>query len=774
MRKAELIVILIFISNLLLGQSMLIQKADTAFKKKNYYDSAILYQKALEKGTSDSTITQYIDFKIAECFDFSNDYEKAKIWYEKSIGNGYTNPVAYYNYANMLSMSGEYNEAKMYFKKYLNKVPDDKNAQLKIKSCEFALGTQKEKVLYSVNNKEELNSEYSDFSVAYVQNRIIFASSRFDKNDKKYYSWTGQNFSNFYESKYNTGALKWKQPLKSKGGINSRFNDGTLCYDKKTKIAYFMQCNGLKGKKANCNIYCSSFDEKEDEWNEPEIFVYNSNEYSIGHPAITSDARTMYFVSDMPDGFGGKDIWIIKKNNNQWSAPVNLGDKINTQGDEMFPYILRDTLLYFSSDGHIGFGGLDLFYSKIENDSFSEPKNLKQPFNSSADDFGIMFLEQDSGLFCSNRYGGKGDDDIYSFNLIPIHINASGLVTDRDSKEPIGEAIVTLTGNNGSIDSTLSDLTGYYLFESLKQDIDYVVSVRKQGYLGDSKSFSTTGIRNNKNFSKKSGYDLDLQLNLNFALIKIVKEEIKIHNIYYDYGKWDLRDTSKIELDKLVNILNENPKIKILINSHTDERSGDEFNLELSKNRAQAVVNYLIKKNIEPNRLASKGWGESKLLTANAKTEEEHQLNRRTSFNIVNVDELDSKYNPVKYKDIKSMHRDMEKALNKEIKKGSSVQDKVITGDISFRVQIFASKKILKQDKYKKVEENISEFKVEYKKYEDGYYRYTIGLFDKYESAAEMEERLKKLGFDSFVTAFKQGKKISVYKAKRLLENEKE
>jgi len=256
------------------------------------------------------------------------------------------------------------------------------------------------------------------------------------------------------------------------------------------------------------------------------------------------------------------------------------------------------------------------------------PVNLHKPINSSADDFSIIFKNEHSGLFCSNREGGVGDDDIYSFKLAPLILSALGTILDSKNEKPVSGVTVTMTGNDGSILTTQTDSKGNYLFIDLKPNVKYTVGIAKKGYFGDSKTLATGNEKYSKEYSKKSGYDLD------FGIIKLTREEIEIPNIYYEFNKWELNSECKKELDKLINILKETPDVSVVINSHTDEKGSDEYNLTLSQKRAQTVVEYVVAGGIETKRLSAKGYGESQPLKKNAQTDEEHSKNRRTTFKI--------------------------------------------------------------------------------------------------------------------------------------------
>jgi len=632
-RTFTLLLVSLFFVQIANAQSLL-ERADTAFARKEYTVAIDLYENALKR-MKDIDVA-LINYRIAESYRLGNNFSAALPYYDKAIKGGYAEPEAVFNFAEVLMLSGDYNAAKNYYEQYQIIEPDDKIAEARIKSINLATSKPKDPPIHGVKNIKELNTKYSEFGVAKFQDKIIFASSRMDRRSRVY-TVTGQGFSNFYESSYNKEKGTWEAPVLAKGGINSNFNDGTFYYDSKTNTAFFMQCNGLQGKDENCNIFTSTYNSATGTWSDAVIFEYNNEQFNIGHPAMTSDGNTLFFVSDMPGGKGGSDIWMMKRSpaTKIWGRPENLGNTINTRGNEMFPYVFEDKYLYFASDGHVGFGGLDIYYVKILENGFSEPVNLMPPFNSSADDFGIIFFDENNGLFSSNRKGGVGDDDIYGFYLLPVTITASGTVIDRENKVNIPSATVTLKGSDGSEETTLSDKNGNFIFKTLKQNIDYSIQASKDRFLtSEEKRFSTKGIKYDRDLNKAQGVDLDL------SMIAITKDEIDIPNIYYDYNSADLRQESKQELTKLVNILKENPKIRIMINSHTDSRGSHTYNLDLSNRRAQSVVDFLVQNGISKDRLEAKGHSFTNPRVRNARTEEEHQANRRTTFNILNVEDF--------------------------------------------------------------------------------------------------------------------------------------
>ena len=613
-----------------------LDKADLEFGSKNFYKATDLYKKALKN--SDKEQIKRIYFQLGECYRQVNNYGQARQWYTKAVDEGYSNPVINFHIGNLLLIGGDYRSAKNYFEKYLQSDPENALAKGKLESCKFGISLETDKPFYDVKNCKELNSESSDYSVTFINDKkIVISSMRMESGNGRIDPRTMQGFSDFYESDYDADKNSWSKPSSLKGEINTNVNEGTFSYNADSKTGYFMQCSSPSGRLDNCGIFISQYDAAANKWSKGRLFDYAKENVNIGHPSITEDGKIMYFVADMPGGYGGTDIWMLKFDGFGWGNPINLGANVNTNGNEMFPFIFENNTLYFSSDGLVGIGGLDIFSSEMnKSGQFQKAKNLKPPFNSSADDFGFVFKDKKKkeGFFCSNRPDGVGDDDIYYFGLIPVIITLSDKVVDSQTQKPLKDVLVYLQGDDGSLDSVLTDKNGIYKFTKLDANTVYKLYAQKDGYLGDSK-FKAVGDEK---------FSIDLTLGEAFSLLKITKEEIEIKNIYYDYAKWDLREDSKNELKKLLKILNENPVIKIMINSHTDVRGAADYNQKLSEKRAQSVVEFLVANNINVNRLSFKGWGAEHLLVQNAVTEEEHQANRRTTFNILNVDEISSKF----------------------------------------------------------------------------------------------------------------------------------
>jgi peptidoglycan-associated lipoprotein len=654
MKKIILLFSILFFAFFANAQTIL-QKADSSFKNKNYMTSIELYTKVLKKATSEET--KYIYYQMGECYRIGNNYSEARSWYQKAITAGNTQPMLDYYMGDMILKSGEYAEAKTYFEKYLTVNPNDNLAKMKLESCNLGLAGQKAKPLYSIEVDKNMSSIASDYGIAFFKNnKVIFSSTRFE-GSSKYDPSTLQGFSDLYEATYDPQSGKYSNVSKVKGTINTGFNEGTFAFDPATNYGYYSQCNGGSGKLKQCNIMYAHYNETTNTWENSTLFAFNSQTFRSQQQSLSVDGKTLYFSSDMPGGIGGADIYKITKSGDTWGQPENLGSTINTIGDDMFPFISGDSLLIFASDGHAGLGGLDIFASHIVNGKFSKPVNLGVPFNSSADDFGLIIKDGwNNGLFSSNRTGGVGDDDIYTFTKIPVILSASGNIKDKASNKNLENAVAIFKGSDGSIDSVITDSKGNYTFDKMKPGIKYAIKATKVGYLNDSKNLTIGNELYSKEYNKSTGSDLD------FFLMKITKEEIKIDNIYYDLAKWDIRESSKPELDKLINVLKETPEVKVQISAHTDDQGKDDYNMDLSQKRAQSVVDYLIAGGISADRLIAKGYGESQLIIKKAKTDEQHQMNRRTTFKILNSDDVNtgsSMIAPVKEKPVVSKQTDL-------------------------------------------------------------------------------------------------------------------
>lgn len=625
-----------FTSDVAIAQRNRTSDADEAFQRANYAEAINLYKKAYAREKRQEEIAS-ISFKIAESNRMMNNTKEAEDWYRKAIEANYTDPVARYHLGQMMKENGKYDEAIAAFNAYKAAAPGDARVDLAIQSTETAQNWRDNPTRHRVSNVVDLNSRFMDFDPTFVtaeHNSIVFTSSREEATGKKYDGWTGQKFSDLFISNRDQMG-KWSIPQPLPPPINTDVNEGGATFSADGNTLYFTRCAIAKNTEGVCKIYMST--RQGEGWSEPVVLPFSSDSFTVGHPAISADGSRLYFSSNMPGGFGGKDIWVVNydRSTNTWSNPVNLGASINTQMDEMYPFVDADGTLYFASAGHGGMGGLDNYRSTGSGTSWSAPENLRSPLNSPADDFGILMTGPNSGFFSSTREGGLGSDDIYSFDLIELIFSVAGRVYDADTKESLKDAKVELFGSDGSYESTMTETDGMYKFP-LKENTSYTVSATVLGYLNKKLQVSTVGLEQSRDFVG----DFD------FALHSIAKP-INLPEIYYDLDKATLRPESKKALDGVIETLEQNPNITIKIVSHTDSRASDAYNLDLSKRRAKSVVDYLIANGVAADRLESEGRGESELKISDAEieklaTREEkeaaHQQNRRTDMEVMSTD----------------------------------------------------------------------------------------------------------------------------------------
>jgi outer membrane protein OmpA-like peptidoglycan-associated protein len=602
-----------------------LELATEAFNAKEYTVALTYYQKVLAKPAKNVDLGD-VNFKAAECLRYTGKYDEAIAAYQKARAAGYAGTNALYHEGALYFKKGDYTQAQKTLEAFLEKVPGDKDATRILNNCKFVQSVTEEKTVYTFINEASLNSEYNDYAAYPVKSQLLFTSSRITEKGQEVYSYDGQGFSSLYTSSYSKEDKSWSKPTVI-AALNTVANNGVLSYCEKTKTAYFTRCNDAKSKTGLCSIFETTYDEDANTWSAPKAIALSFvQKADMSQPCISTDGDKLYFASRMEGGLGSSDIWVMSRNGSQWSEPKNLGAGVNTEFDEMFPTENNGTL-YFASDGYAGYGGLDLYSTTNINGSWSKPANLKAPFNSAGDDFFIVYKPDGSGYLTSNRKGGAGGDDIYNFFLTPVNLTVKGRITDQDDNHPLTGATVYLTSADG-VDSTTTNANGEYTF-NLDKDKDYKISVANPGYFGDSRKLSTQGEKFSREFSKANGNNYD------FSIKRIPKTEIKIDNIYYDYDSYVLREESKPSLDKLVKLLEDTPGAVVQINSHTDERGKPDYNNKLSENRAKSVVEYLVSKGISPGRLSSKGFGSTQPVVKGAKTEEDHQKNRRTAFQVI-------------------------------------------------------------------------------------------------------------------------------------------
>ena len=625
-------------------------KADKAFNLEQYVKAAELYKKAYQK-TKIRAIKAEIIFKQAECYRMSGNVKRAESYYKRAIKAKYPDVIVYLRYADVLRMQDDLAEAKIQYTKYIQLNPNDVNGEMGLKSCEFAVKWKDLPTRYKVELMPLVNSRNSDYSPAFGNGEyteMYFTSSRegglTDKIDER----TGETFSDVYFTKINKKG-KWSAPVVLSEPINTEGNEGSVALNKRGTVMYLTQCKVEKKKALGCGIYVSK--RKGKLWGTPQLLqIKVDSNTTIGHPALSEDETILIFSSDFSGGYGGKDLWIsVKGKRNTWSDPVNLGPMVNTPGDEMFPFFHTDGTIYFSSNGHVSMGGLDIYKtSQDENGAYTLPVNLKSPVNSSADDFG-MIIEKDGerGYLTSNREGGKGGDDIYQFELPQLQLALKGVVTDSKTGGIMTGVKVQLIGNDGTSKNVKTDNTGVYEF-ILKPLTSYEVVINTEGYLNKSVNETTFGIENNKVFI------IDISLDP-------VKKEVILPRIEYDFNKFDLRPQSILDLDLLAETLKDNLNVVVELKSHTDYIGSDAQNDKLSQQRADVCVSYLISQGIDAGQLVAKGIGENEPFVIEKKDgrfkegdvltekyikkikfkknkDKANQYNRRTSFKVLRDD----------------------------------------------------------------------------------------------------------------------------------------
>jgi peptidoglycan-associated lipoprotein len=653
-RLSILLIILITASPVeISAQKRKTERAYETFNAGEYYQAIDLFKDAYSKTKkSDRNARTELVFMIAESYRLTNDPKNAETWYKLAVRSAVAKPDAQYWLAESMKKNGKHQAAIDEFRKYKLVAPSDARADQQIRACELALEWMRNPEAYVIEDIRDVNSRASDFSPAYGRDDfslIYFTSSRDGSAGNKTHGATGQNYTDIFESRIDKKS-KWSTPVPVEV-INSEFEDGTPTFSADFRELFFTRCEIGKRERKGCNIMRST--RSGNTWSEPKNSGILSDSLVAAHPALSPDGTTLYFVSDIPGGSGRKDIWMTTRSagSDTWSKPVNAGPDINTPGDELFPYVRSDGTLYFASDGHIGMGGLDIFRAIPQPDGRWNVQNMKPPVNSYSDDFGIIFEnENERGIFSSTRKG-RGNDDLFSFELPPLRFSVTGLVKDEKTGTAIPGSQVQLIASDGSNLQAETGTGGDFRF-SLKADVDYIFLASKRGYLNGKERATTKGQEKSREYMVT-------------ILLSSIDKPIELPNILYDFGKWDLRPESMVSLDKLVETLLDNPNVTIELMSHTDSRDTEAYNLDLSQKRAQVVVQYLIDKGIEAERLSARGYGEStpkavdaEIITQNPflregsilteqyinslageeQKEIAHQINRRTEFKVLRTD----------------------------------------------------------------------------------------------------------------------------------------
>ncbi|MVT09094.1 OmpA family protein [Chitinophaga tropicalis] len=633
----------------------IIKQADSEASLYNYAKAIPLYEKAYHKKNSLTAARG-----LADSYRLLNDYDHAASWYEKLLSMPDHTENDEIHYAGTLINQSKYAEAKTLLQNYLTRQPDNKTAVSMLRGCDSAVTWLATPVKGDFENMKALNSPWSDWSTAFSNDRIIFASDRpydslrrtpaFNTSNirKKYYGWTGNSYLHLYE---NNGTDSNSTRLLGRN-INGDYHSANASYTADGQKLYYAvtelkrKRNSLLGKDEPYTLHIEIMERQRDtagNWKPNTSFPYNGIfSYPVGDPFITPDGQTLYFVAEYKDqGYGGTDIYYSRKDNEgKWQSPVNMGPDINTAGDERTPLVDKKGALYFASAGHPGMGGLDIFKAEEKNGQWTA-RNMGSPVNSAGDDLAPAVINT-TLYFSSNRPGGKGSDDIYRFTPYRVLIfNLTGVILDKKTGKALPDAEVTLYNEGTGIQQkAVTDAQGNYSFP-LDSISSYGLSVAKTGY-NPATGFSLT----TKGLSESAALRQDAYLTSpepepakTPAPVPPTRKTFKLENVYFDLAKWNITPASMPELDKLVSLLKENPDWKVELATHTDCRASDSYNLKLSQRRAESIVGYLISKGIAASRLVAKGYGETRLLNRCADgvrcTEAEHQVNRRTEFTIL-------------------------------------------------------------------------------------------------------------------------------------------
>lgn len=633
--KKYIVIILILCTSFNYAQKE--EKGNSSYEKLAYIDAIDIYERVASKGYKSIDLFE----KLGNAYYYNGMLDKAKNWYDQLFEiNQDIDPEYYFRYAQSLKAVKDYKKADKMMEKFFE-LTNDYRGEMYIKNKLYLKDINGSLDKYKIENAG-INSSESDYGSYFLENKMYFVSSRkFSKNKNTLDSWTNQNYTNLISAEFDSKA----KPVyidEITDELNTKYHESSIVFTKDGNTMYFTRNNYNKGKIGFnekrivlLKIFKATLVNKK--WTNIIELPFNSNEYNVAHPALSNDEKTMYFASDMPGGFGESDLYKVSINDDgTFGKPINLGSKVNTKSRETFPYINKDGTLYFSSDGHLGLGGLDIFKSnQDEFGLFSSFENLGAPINSEKDDFGFSESPFDKvSFFSSNRDGGKGFDDIYKAieEEKPEEIIIEEVIIDAITDEPIENAKISIfDANYNLINETKTDTNGEFKSEKLRKDREYIVKIESPEYFTNEKRYVGNQIKekgktslNPKIIGVEPGDDL-------LKLLSI--------NIYFDLDQYFIRPDAEVELAKLIEVLIKYPQLKVHIKSHTDSRQSDSYNMRLSNFRAKATRDYMIKKGVPKGRITAKGYGESELLNECSNgvpcTKEQHQLNRRSEFIII-------------------------------------------------------------------------------------------------------------------------------------------
>ncbi len=603
------------------------------------YDVAINhFDRAIAKGDP----MPKANFLAAEAYRLSNRIEMAASYYKAALAQGATEEEAHFYYAFALKANGQYDAARAQLEDYIE-VGQDKAllrwARKEIRNLRYISDLLAKESYYEVEDIPEINTDAAEYGPVYNNGELYFASNR---DADKIYKATGTGFTDIYKVKMQgANILPGTEEMLNELINTSNINEGSVTFSSDGTLMIFARGNsGRRKGTMEVNLYMTRY--RNGEWSKPELLSINDPNSWDSTPAFSRDGRTLYFSSNRPGGYGGIDLYsAVMDANGRFGQVRNMGKDLNTEGDEMFPWVSPDGKLYFSSSGHPSLGGLDIFVA-VRKEGLINVENLGVPINSPQDDFALMYVSRTKGFFSSNRNGGKGDDDLYAFtdnspDQKQVNYYLTGLtvtVNDSTGREIVlPETFVELLDQEDKLLATSSTAEdGKFLFK-VEPEKTYFLTGTKANYFTTREPFNTIGKTVLKDTLTVP--ETDVIFNIKLTLDQIVLDKaIVLDNIYYDLDRANIREDAAKELDKLVKILEDNPEIKIELSSHTDSRADDDYNLNLSQRRADSAVAYIITKGIDQSRIRARGYGESQLIIKDAQTEEEHQVNRRTEFKV--------------------------------------------------------------------------------------------------------------------------------------------
>ena len=692
-------IIIIFSIQFITAQEQDLQRAKRFFERTFYSEAIPMYEKIIQGNRSIEVVKN-----LADCYYYTNDYENAQIQYRFLMSRFKTGleEEYFFRYSQTLKATGNYEESNAVIREYLISTNDNEaltNFEKENKNLEnvTAIGNRFEIKNLALNT---VNSEFG--AVKQVQNLVFSGVKKKAGLFDKTYKWNNELYLDLLTIRIENRNSSDSIVNYFSDELNTSLHEANAVFTKDGKTVYFTRNNYKKGKRVKntnkiSNLQIFKAELINNKWTSIVSLPFNSDDYSTEHPAFSNDEKTLYFASDMPGTLGSFDIFSVSINDGNYGTPKNLGSKINTFKKEQFPFVSKDDKLYFSSNGHAGYGSLDVFVSEIENNSFSKPLNIGLPVNSGFDDFTFTIdSESKEGYFSSNRLGGKGNDDIYELKETkPLIIEdcaqlIAGIITDVDTKMPLENALVSLQNSDKiEIQKVFTTLDGKFSF-AVACEIGYSVLASKMDYTKDSRSFKINKERNKSNdasmslksasmikkeekiaIQKKKNEEMALleidkkdkqiaaQKEIEIALVKkkekmdniianekdVIKDKdrliIKTDPIYFDYNLWYIRKESKSILNRVIEIMKKYPDMVVEIGSHTDNRGNDTYNRNLSTHRAEATREYFINQGIVEKRIIAKGYGETvqiiKCEPSELCSEEQHELNRRSEFVIKNL-----------------------------------------------------------------------------------------------------------------------------------------